>query len=197
MKSDGSVTAWVAALKLGDEQAATRLWDAYSRRVVGLAWARLKNAPRRAADEEDVTVSTFKSLFLGAKNGRFARLLDRDDLWQLLVVITIRKCCNLSNRERRQVRGGGRVRPLSELAEWGADDLAAAEPSPALAAQITDEFRHLLDLLRDESLRSVALLKLEGYTNTEIAAKLGCVRFTIDRKLRAIRQLWKGSEPDD
>src|SRR5262249_15421393 len=36
---------------------------------------------------------------------------------------------------------------------------------------------------------------LEGYTKEEIAAKLGCVRFTVDRKLRTIRRIWDG-EPD-
>jgi DNA-directed RNA polymerase specialized sigma24 family protein len=60
------------------------------------------------------------------------------------------------------------------------------------AAQVADECRRPLGLLRDESLRAVALWKMEGYTHEEIAAKLGCVRFTVDRKLRAIRRIWDG-----
>ena len=70
------------------------------------------------------------------------------------------------------------------------DAVLGPEPTPELAAQIADECRRLLGLLRDESLRSVALWKMEGYTHEEIAARLGCVRFTVDRKLRAIRQIW-------
>jgi DNA-directed RNA polymerase specialized sigma24 family protein len=31
---------------------------------------------------------------------------------------------------------------------------------------------------------------MEGYTNVEIAAKLGCVEQTVERKLRAVRQTW-------
>jgi DNA-binding CsgD family transcriptional regulator len=34
------------------------------------------------------------------------------------------------------------------------------------------------------------LWKLEGYTNDEIAAKLGCARRTVERKLRVIRAVW-------
>jgi DNA-directed RNA polymerase specialized sigma24 family protein len=192
MEPEGSVTAWIGALKRGEPAAAQRLWDAYFRRLVELARARLRDVSRRAADEEDVALSAFDSFFRGVERGRFPRLDDRDDLWQLLVVITIRKACNLAKFERRRSRGAGRVRAISDLADWDADDLAAAEPTPALAAQVAEECGRLLGLLRDESLRSVALLKMEGYTNEEIAAKLGCVRFTIDRKLRAIRQLWEG-----
>jgi DNA-binding CsgD family transcriptional regulator len=37
---------------------------------------------------------------------------------------------------------------------------------------------------------------MEGMTNDEIAARLGCVRHTVERKLRAIRQIWtEGREP--
>jgi DNA-directed RNA polymerase specialized sigma24 family protein len=191
MTSQGSITQCIDALKRGDPAAARRLWDAYFQRLVDLARARLRGLPRRLADEEDVALSAFDSFFRGVERGRFPRLDDRDDLWQLLVVITIRKACNLAKHERRRSRGSGRVRALSDLADWDADDLAVAEPTPELAAQVAEECRRLLGLLRDESLRSVALLKMEGHTNEEIAARLGCVRFTVDRKLRAIRKIWE------
>jgi DNA-directed RNA polymerase specialized sigma24 family protein len=192
MELEGSVTGWIGALKRGDQAAAQRLWDIYFRRLVGLAWVRLRNVPRGAADEEDVALSAFDSFFEGARCGRFPQLDDRDDLWQLLYVITIRKAINLAKHEHRKSRGAGQVRSLSDLAQWGGDDLPGDEPTPELAAQVADECRRLLGLLRDESLRSVALLKMEGYTNAEIAERLGCVRFTVDRKLRAIRQIWEG-----
>jgi DNA-directed RNA polymerase specialized sigma24 family protein len=192
MGSDGSVSGWLVALKQGRTDAAQPLWNTYSTRLIELARARLRNVPRRAADEEDVALSAFDSFCRGAQRGRFARLDDRDDLWQLLLVITVRKACDLAKHERRQSRGAGRVRTLSELSERGGDELLGTEPTPELAAQVADECRRLLGLLRDESLRSVALWKMEGHTNEEIASKLGCVRFTVDRKLRAIRRIWEG-----
>jgi DNA-directed RNA polymerase specialized sigma24 family protein len=64
------------------------------------------------------------------------------------------------------------------------------EPSPELAAQMTEECQRLLANLGNETLQAVALWKMEGYTNIEIAAKLGCVEQTVERKLRAVRQVW-------
>ena len=45
-------------------------------------------------------------------------------------------------------------------------------------------------LLGDDTLRKVAVWKMEGYTNEEIAGHLGCVPRTVERRLREIRQIW-------
>ena len=70
------------------------------------------------------------------------------------------------------------------------EQLLSREPTPEIAAQVADEFERLLDCLEDDSLRSVALRKMEGYTDEEIAIQLGCARRTVVRKLRRIRGLW-------
>ena len=44
---------------------------------------------------------------------------------------------------------------------------------PELAAMFAEECRRRLDDLRDDSLRQIAILRLEGYTNEEIAGRLG------------------------
>jgi len=44
--------------------------------------------------------------------------------------------------------------------------------------------------LSDDTLRSVATLRLEGYSNEEAAAKLDVSVRTVERKLRIIRQVW-------
>jgi DNA-directed RNA polymerase specialized sigma24 family protein len=193
LESEGSVTRWIDTLKAGDRDAAQALWNAYFQRLVTLARARLRGAARRAADEEDVALSAFDSFVRGVERGRFPLLNDRDDLWQMLFVITVRKACDLVKHEGRQVRGSGKVRTLSDLAELGAPEALGDEPSPELAAQVADECRRLLALLPSETLRQVALWKMEGYTNEEIAQRLGCVRFTVDRKVRSIRQIWGGA----
>jgi len=35
---------------------------------------------------------------------------------------------------------------------------------------------------------------MEGYTNAEIAARLGCVETTVERRLKSIRRIWKHEE---
>ena len=164
-----SITRCIDMLKRGDRAAAEALWGSYIHRLVALARARLGGTPRRAADEEDVALSAFDSFFRRAEGGQFARLTDRDDLWQILVTITERKAIDLMRREGRQSRGAGRVIPWSEAEGQGAGEVADEGPTPEFAAQIIDEFRDLLRRLGDDSLRSVALAKLEGYTNRQIA----------------------------
>src|SRR5438477_5346017 len=117
MPSNDDVTEWVRQLEAGDRDAAGGLWEAYYRRLVGLARGKLRDLPRRAADEEDVALSAFDSFCRGAEQGRFPRLDDRDNLWRLLVVITERKACDLVQHEHRQKRGGGEVRGESGLAD--------------------------------------------------------------------------------
>jgi DNA-directed RNA polymerase specialized sigma24 family protein len=199
MSTSGSVTHWLRELQVGDHLAAEKLWQGYFHRLVALARTKLRNRPRRVADEEDVALSAFDSFCRGAEQGRFPGLLDRDGLWQLLVVITERKAADLVARECRQKRGGGRVQSESALArseestgvEAGLEHIAGSEPTPEFAAQVADQCRHLLGLLADDELRSIALWKMEGYTNAEIAEKLGYVTVTIQRRLRVIRSLWE------
>ena len=52
------------------------------------------------------------------------------------------------------------------------------------------EYQRLLDILGNDALRSIALWKMEGHGNDEIAAQLGCAPRTVARKLRRIRALW-------
>ena len=190
MPEEGSITLCLAMLKSGDRAAADALWGRYFRRLVGLARSRLRDAPRRLADEEDVALCAFDSFYRRAEAGGFPRLEDRDDLWQVLFVITVRKAIDLVEHEGRPSRGGPKVRTLSDLAEFDVERLIGPEPTPALAAQLDEQCRQLLDRLGDGELRSVALWKLEGFTNEEIASKLGCVVQTVERKLRRIRGLW-------
>src|SRR5262249_22280111 len=135
----------------------------------------------------------------GAERGRFPQLHDRLDLWQGLVVLAVRKAFDLAQHERRQKRGGGAL--LGEAALSGLADssrqAAAWEqierpgPTPAFAAQVAEECRRLLDRLDSPELRRVALCKMEGYNNEEIAAQVGCGLRTVERRLRLIRSIWE------
>ena len=195
MASEGSVTHWLAELRAGNPAAAQPLWERYFLRLVGLARQKLRDTPRRAADEEDVALSAFDSFCRGAAAGRFARLWDRDGLWPLLVAITAHTARDLARREGRRKRAG--ALPFSDFPSPSADDSAdapdqvpAREPSPALAALVAEQCRHLLESLGDAGLRQVALLKMEGWTDDEVAERLGCARRTVARKLQRIRYLW-------
>jgi DNA-directed RNA polymerase specialized sigma24 family protein len=73
-------------------------------------------------------------------------------------------------------------------------ELVGNEPTPDFAAQVAEEYRQLLERLGDESLQQVAVWKMEGSGNDEIAEKLGCSRRTVARKLESIRSLWSNEQ---
>src|SRR5262245_21631182 len=120
MSSDESVSQWIDRLRGGDAAAAQQLWERYLQRLGGLARKKPQGLTRRSADEEDVALSAFDSFCRGAGDGRFPQLLDRDNLWRLLVTITARKAYQLVLREGRQKRGGNAV--LDEAALAGPAD---------------------------------------------------------------------------
>jgi DNA-directed RNA polymerase specialized sigma24 family protein len=197
----GSVTHWIGALQAGDVDDATRrLWGRYFEQLAHLARLRLRSTPRGPADEEDVALSVFDSFCEGIAAGAFPRLDGRDDLWRLLVTITARKAANLLRREHQLKRGGGLV--LGEAAlDGNAPDARRAlaevvgnEPSPEFAAMVAEECRIRLQGLKDDSLRQVALMRMEGYANEEIAGRLDISLRSVERKLEAIRKRW---QPED
>src|SRR5215831_3959194 len=101
MSSSPSVTTWIGNVKAGDRVAAQKLWERYCARLIGLARAKLPPGRRRADDEEDIALSAMDSFLRAAERGRFPNLHSRDNLWALLVTITLRKAWKVARRERR------------------------------------------------------------------------------------------------
>jgi DNA-directed RNA polymerase specialized sigma24 family protein len=189
MSVEGSVTTWIHALSAGDNDGAQNLWERYFQRMVELARNKLRASSTRAADEEDVALSAFHSFCRAASEQRFPRLANRDDLWQVLVVLTARKALDQRKYASRKKRADTSTRALDDVA---LETVIGNDPDPAFAALVADEFRALLDRLDDPQLRHIAIRKMEGYTNEDLAAELGCTVRTVGRRLALIRDLWEG-----
>jgi DNA-directed RNA polymerase specialized sigma24 family protein len=164
------------------------------------AWPASACAARHAAPPtRKMSPSVPSTASAAAPRRRFPQLLDRDNLWPLLVIITARKASRLVKHECRQKRGSGAV-----LDEAALDDRAGfprtqsplehvmgREPTPEFAAQVAEECRHLLGPLGDPQLKAISPLKMEGYANEEVSQKLGCALRTVERKLQLIRGIWE------
>ena len=185
MSPCGSVSEWLIGVKRGESTAAQRLWERYFDRLVHLARKKLAGTKPGIGDEEDIALCAFATFCQAAKQGRFSFLKDRDGLWRLLIQITARKVVDQLRRDGRQKRGGGQVRGDSALV-----DVVGDAPTPEFAAMVAEETRLLLEQLAPQ-LRPLALAKLEGYRNDEIADQLECSVSTVERKLRLIRDIWK------
>lgn len=193
---DPSITNWIGQLKQGDGEAARQIWERYFERLVRVSHRQLRNAPRRTRDEEDVAVSVFDTLCRGAAQGRFEKLSDRDDLWRLLVAISGNKVVDQIRRQVSQKRGGGNVRGDSIVAPPGQDAVGGFEqfmnhePTPELMVMLEEQHAQLMQMLRDDTQRDIARLRLEGYANEEIASQLGISVRSVERKLKLIRETW-------
>ena len=91
-------------------------------------------------------------------------------------------------------RGGGRV--LNEANLLGLDEslgsleqIISREPTPEFAVEFGERCELLLEKLSDIE-RETAELKLQGYSNREVADRLGCGLRTVGRRLAAIRLCW-------
>jgi DNA-directed RNA polymerase specialized sigma24 family protein len=187
---EGSVTRLIADLKGGNKDAVGALWQRFYPALVRIAEARLHAALRRAIDGEDIVTQAVLELCdcLAREDAaeRFPRLHNREQLWRLLVCFTARAAFD---HNQKAARRAAVVAGESALGEEGFAALAGREPPPEFAAAVGD----LLEKLPDDGLRQVALWKLEGCTNEEIARRLGRAVTTVEVKLKAIRALWKAA----
>ena len=53
-----------------------------------------------------------------------------------------------------------------------------------------EQQQQMFAVLPDQSLRDVASLRFEGYSNEEIAKETGISLRSVERKLKVIRQIW-------
>jgi RNA polymerase sigma factor (sigma-70 family) len=197
MSDSSSISTWIGRLRLGDAAAAGHLWQRYHARLIELARQNLI-APLRG-EAEDVVSLAFCSFVQAMQLGRYPDITHRDQLWRMLLTLTLNQSRRLNRdagRQRRDIRRTLYAADLFDLPDADLDRLAGSEPDPALAAQINDELRDLLERL-PEDLRVVAVDVLAGWTVAEIANRLKvCVR-TIQRRLERIRQFWLTDEPSD
>jgi RNA polymerase sigma factor (sigma-70 family) len=205
----GSITRWLQGLKAGRPEAVEAIWRRYYDRVQAVARRRLGRGPHRAVEDgEDVALSALHGLADAAAHGRFDRLDDRADLWQILAAITVKKALQRRrwySRWKRSGRpaGGGGAEPGGPRREDALDDaslLARAvskEPAPELAAILREQRERLIDALADETLRQIAEWRLQGASNAEVAQRLGRAVRTVERKVELIRLVWEKIADDD
>ena len=177
-------------MRLGDEVAAEFLWKFTNAKLTSLA--RQKTGSSGTYDEEDVALDAFASLCDGLQDGRLDQIADRQSLWSILATITINRARKFARDEKRLKRGGGMAQNLDKSI---LENTPSGEASPDISLVGKDECRRLLGLLGKKELQTVALLKVDGHTNDEIAEMVGCTRRSIQRRLNLIRDVWSNELP--
>jgi RNA polymerase sigma factor (sigma-70 family) len=195
MQDNKNVSRWIEQVKQGDSAAANDLWHHYFDRLVRIVRQRIYGRNRAVSDEEDVVVSVFESFYRAAEKGRFPDLSDRDDLWKLLLRMASRKVIDNRRRSQRQ-RRGGEVETFSLNQSQGESEeeqpfmleVIGDEPTPEMALSLQETVEKLFSHLGVGQLQELAVAKLEGYTNAELAKRFQCSERTIERRLHLIRE---------
>ena len=188
MSNTNNVSHWIDQVKCGDSVATNRIWHHYFDRLVRSVRHQLQGQNRAVSDEEDIVLSVFDSFYAAAQKGRFPDLLDRDDLWRLLLRMSARKLVDKRRHDRRQRRGGDvQIHSLGGDAET-VIEVIGDEPSPEMVFMVKESVERFFSHLRVGHLRELAVAKLEGYSNRELAQRFECSERTIERRLHLIRE---------
>lgn len=175
MSNDGSLdTATFHAFQRGDEGAVRTIFRRYSGMVNSVAYTVLRDRPMA----EEATQQTFVQAWRGSMS------LDPErDIAPWLCTIARRVAIDIVRRESR--------RPSSPLehADPGDRSLVSLPPSETAAWEVA-QVRLAIDALSPDEREVVRLQHLGGYTQQEIADRLGLALGTVkSRSFRAHRAL--------
>jgi RNA polymerase sigma-70 factor (ECF subfamily) len=188
MPIDDPFRVLVDRLRSGEDAAAREVFEQFAGRLIALARRRFNRLLARKVDPEDVVQSAFKSFFIRHRDGKL-EIHDGGGLWNLLTLITMRKCADRAEYFQADRRDAAR-----EAAGPAADDrpdlvlsVLDREPRPEEAVILAETVEHLFrDLTAFE--RPILELSLQGYTVPEIAEQLGRAERSVRRLRERIRK---------
>jgi RNA polymerase sigma-70 factor, ECF subfamily len=178
---DTSDRSLLRRLRHGEESAATTLYLKYARRLLALAQARTSSDLAAKEEADDIVQSVFKSFFRKASAGLYD-VPEGEELWNLLLVITINKIRAKGNYHRaakRDMRLAAGDQPLEAVADEGTNDAALAE-----LQMVIDE---ILKGLPGKSAEIVEL-RIAGHEVNEIVTRAKRSKRTVERVLQDFRE---------
>jgi RNA polymerase sigma factor (sigma-70 family) len=183
MSTGHSITALLSGVKRADRAAVHAFFEKCYSRIVAVGLKKLGGTPRRGFDEDDVANSAFREFLQRAAEGRFNKLENRQDLWQVMALLVGDKIGDRFRHEGRLKRGGGEPGvSLEDVAE-----AVAKLDDPSLEVEIDDAKEVFLSKLPSDDHRRVVKLLAEGRTHEEIAEVLNLSVRTVDRRIEDIR----------
>jgi DNA-directed RNA polymerase specialized sigma24 family protein len=189
---DSQIRPLISLVRSGDQDAAEVVFDRYAQQLARLAERHLSRRVAQRVDGDDVTQSVFRTFFRRTEDGEF-QIRSSDQLWKLLVTITIRKA------QMQGRRHGAGKRDATLEANDSVALLAAMgrEPGPDEARILDDEIERVLRTVPDHQrdlYRQVLELKLAGHSNREVAGQLNLQPRYIDRMIERLQDRFE--EPD-
>ena len=188
MAADDAFDCLMSRLRSGEDAAARDVFERFAGRLVALARTRFNRLLARKVDPEDVVQSAFKSFFVRHRAGTLD-VGSPDGLWNLLTLITLRKCADRAEYHLADRRDA--ARELSRPAGRGRTDawLLALDrqPRPEETAVLAETVEHLFRHVSAHE-RPILELSLQGYTVPEISARLSRAERSVRRLREHIRK---------
>ncbi len=171
----------------GDEAAATILHERYLMRLLNLVGRHLADRFNSRLDPDDVVQSVFRSIFRLTREGRFEFESD-GDFWKLLLTMALNKVRNTVRHHQ-----AGKRDPALESISTSSDgtesyivNRLSSQPTLQEIVSFTDLLERVLVRLEPDQ-QLLIQYRLEGYTQKEIADKLGVDDRTVRRMFANLR----------
>lgn len=180
-------------VKLGDSEAETQLHRVFVERLIRLASSRINRKFQAKIEAEEVVQSVFFSFFRRHEKGEFV-FQDWNDLWALLVKITVRKCASkvegFMTAKRSVYREmEGRV---SNSRDSSLNSLSR-EPTAQEISIFNETFDRLVESLNSLQ-QQVVVLRLQGHSNLEISERIGRSERSVYRALNEVRDKFRAMD---
>ena len=182
------LSAILSDARVGISQAEAELHREFVDRLVRLASSRINNRFRAKIDPDEIVQSVFVSFFRRNADGDF-QFENWNDLWALLVKITIRKCSTKISGFMTAKRDVSLERTVHKKTGESSFDAVASEPTPEEVAAFNETLDQLFDLLSPLQ-QNIVSLRLQGCSNVEISEKIGRTERTVYRSLNKVREIF-------
>ncbi|MEM7558844.1 MAG: sigma-70 family RNA polymerase sigma factor [Planctomycetota bacterium] len=182
-ESNQEVTiAWLDDLAEGKPTAVEQFWQRYGESLQRVAERQIASWLRRRVDPEDVVQSACRTFFRRASEGNFS-FESKDDLWKLLLTITLNKVRMQARFHSRNRRSVSKEQAMPEEA-----NLQPAEWDHAIEQVELQDMLQVAFADKDDERKRVLEMWLEGRTQNEIAKVIGCSERTVRRIQDRIRK---------
>jgi DNA-directed RNA polymerase specialized sigma24 family protein len=179
-----SVSEWLDQAKRGNCEALGLLWKRYYDRIASRADSKLPKMGH--IDGSDVAAIAFECFYFHIRKKPSPELTNRNDIWKVLISIVDRKIVDTVRKNKSKKRGG---HFHSHVLDGKVIELPPAN-DPVVHLTANEEFLRLLNLLNPTE-KQIAIARLEGFDNKEIADMISKSDRTVVAKLTKIRLLWE------
>jgi len=179
-ESNKTTQRWVQAFKQSDDTAIGEFWKEHQKQLKRIA-ARYISVPlKQRFDDQDIAQSAFRS-FARQMHEQDFEFDNRNDVANLLFAIAANKAKEKARYHLRQKRGIDQEVYISHLA-----NLDRTEPTPDEQVAFSEILELIGDFAEDE--QKIIQLRMDGYSQKDIATQLRCSERTVRRKLKVIQK---------